>query len=322
MAYTKLRDLLSLATELQASSIGLTITEMMERTERSRATVERMLAGLYELGLEPKLSSLEEDHHLTKRWRIDSGVNSALLTLDNSERAALERLVPTLDEGIERRALTKVLAEQKPLSSHIAIDQATLIERTAHIGSVGPRTRANETQMRLFEEAIEGFERLELLYRAAGRAKATWREVEPLGLVFGRFGYLVARTRDIPITYRLDLVEEVKPTGTYFEAGRRDDFKSWVEESFGIFHGDDRLRVKLRFSGEAAKRAERVQFHPTQRNSRGRGKTLIVELHCRGHRELIHELCHPDWMGQVKIEEPQALREEYKAYLASLAEAL
>ena len=43
MAYTKLRDLLLLATELQASSIGLTIAEMMERTERSRATVERML---------------------------------------------------------------------------------------------------------------------------------------------------------------------------------------------------------------------------------------------------------------------------------------
>jgi len=94
------------------------------------------------------------------------------------------------------------------------------------------------------------------------------------------------------------------------------------EESFGIFYGDDRLRVKLRFSGEAARRAERVQFHPSQRNRRGRGKTLIVELHCRGHRELIHELCHPDWMGQVKIEEPQELRAENKAYPSSLAEAL
>ena len=52
MAYTKVRDLLLLAIELQASSIGLTIQDLMEKTGRSRKTVERMLNGLYELGLE------------------------------------------------------------------------------------------------------------------------------------------------------------------------------------------------------------------------------------------------------------------------------
>ena len=68
MAYTKLRDLLQLATELQGSSIGLTIDEMMKRTERSRDTIERMLMGLYELGIEVEQSRLETDHHRTKRW--------------------------------------------------------------------------------------------------------------------------------------------------------------------------------------------------------------------------------------------------------------
>ena len=76
MAYTKLRDLIYLAIELQASSVGLTMQDMMTKTERSRATVERMLNGLratrpgYGLELEPRASSLEEDHHLSKRWRI------------------------------------------------------------------------------------------------------------------------------------------------------------------------------------------------------------------------------------------------------------
>jgi predicted transcriptional regulator len=51
LAYTKLRDLVALAIELQSSSIGLTIDEIKDRTERSRATVERMLTGLGELGV-------------------------------------------------------------------------------------------------------------------------------------------------------------------------------------------------------------------------------------------------------------------------------
>ena len=51
------------------------------------------------------------------------------------------------------------------------------------------------------------------------------------------------------------------------------------------------------------------------RRTRG---ALIVYLRCQGHRELIHELCHPDWLGQVKIESPDSLREEFDDYLKKL----
>ena len=79
MAYTSLRDLVLLAIELQSTSIGLTMNETMERiAERkgkcSRKTAERMLRGLYELGLQPTPSQLESDHHSVKRWRIEGGV--------------------------------------------------------------------------------------------------------------------------------------------------------------------------------------------------------------------------------------------------------
>ena len=50
---------------------------------------------------------------------------------------------------------------------------------------------------------------------------------------------------------------------------------------------------------------------------RARGE-LVVDLRCQGHRELIHELCHPDWLGQVKIETPDSLREEFDDYLQQL----
>jgi predicted DNA-binding transcriptional regulator YafY len=323
MAYTKLRDLLQLATELQASSIGLTIQEMMTKTERSRASAERMLAGLYELGIEVEQSRLESDHHLTKRFRIQRGnLGSHLLQLEPTERAALERLSQTNLESQTQSALSKVLADSPSLAKNLAVDQAELISRTAHLGSVGPSIRVEETVMRVLEPSIQGFEEVKILYRASGRPKANWRAVRPLGLLFGRFGYLVGSMRGgAPLTFRLDLIEKIEATGTYFEPNPDWDFKRWASESYGIFHGDKVLNVKLRFKGEAAKRAERIIFHSSQRTEKGRNKTLVVHLRCRGHRELIHELCHPDWLGSVVIEEPESLKNEMQAYCDALRSA-
>ena len=105
-------------------------------------------------------------------------------------------------------------------------------------------------------------------------------------------------------------------------ASSKIQFKEWAEDSYGIFHGDKLLNVKLRFSGEAARRAEKVKFHPSQLTSKGKGNTLIVELLCKGNWELIHELLHPDWLGNVVIEEPEELKQEYEAYLAKSALAI
>ena len=323
MAYTKVRDLLLLAIELQASSIGLTIQDLMEKTGCSRKTVERMLNGLYELGLEPSASTVETDHHLTKRWRIEGSIPSIILEVEPTERSALERHREALQESLEKRALSKLLAQQERLSKHLAIDTEMLIERTAHLGKVGVRSLVDETLMSILERALQGFEELRFLYRAQGKTKASWRIVKPLGMLFGRFTYLVASTGNRnPATYRLDLIEKAELVGSYFEAKKGFNFKEWASESFGIFHGDSVLDVKLRFKKAVAKRAEKITFHPLQKIQNGRDGSLVVKLHCCGHWELLHELCHPDWLGNVVIEEPEELRKEYKEYLSRLQTAL
>ena len=156
MAYTKLSDMLGVALELRASSLGLTIDQLMERTGRSRKTVERMLHGLAGLGIEVEPSRLDSDHHLTKRWRLRGDMPGLLLSLQPQERGALERHMQTLTDSTTSRALAKLLANQKPLSNHLAIDEEELINRTAHIGRTGPRTQANEAHMAIFERSIQG----------------------------------------------------------------------------------------------------------------------------------------------------------------------
>ena len=320
MAYTKLRDLIQLAQDLQASSIGLTYEEMIEKLgERghkpSRKTVKRMMDGLYELGLEPKTVVLDADHHLTKRFKL-SGIPSELLLLETAEKVALERHLQTLQDGIEARAITKVLADNEPLGVQATNRLDSLINATAHTGNVSPRAKIDETQMRVLESAIDDLVEVKFNYRAQKAQSAVLRQVRPLGLLFGRFVYLVASTGNrAPISYRADLLENVEITNTVFYPKEDWNFKEWASESFGVFHGDALWNIKIRFAKEVAKRAEKVQFHPSQKISHGRNGSLVMELRCRGHRELIWELLHPDWIGHVKIESPEGLQKEYLGQL-------
>lgn len=220
-------------------------------------------------------------------------------------------------------AISKVLADSPSLAKNLAVDQAELISRTAHLGQVGPSIRVDETVMRVLETSIQGFEEVKILYRAGGKPRATRRTVRPLGLLFSRFGYLVASIKGAaPLTFRLDLVQKAELAGTYFEPRPNWDFKEWASESFGIFHGDKLLDVKLRFKDEAARRAERITSHPSQRNEHGRGRTLVVHLRCRGHRELIHELATQIGLVLSSLKSQRALETRWELTVMRLGQLI
>ena len=178
------------------------------------------------------------------------------------------------------------------------------------------RAKIDETQMRVLEKAIEDEAEVKFKYRAQKAKSAVLRQARPLGLLFGRFVYLVASTGNrAPISYHADLLENVEITDTHFVTKKGWNFKEWASESFGVFHGDALWNIKIRFSKDVANRAEKVQFHPSQKISHGRNGSLVIEMRCRGHRELIWELMHPDWIGHVKIESPEGLQIEYLGQL-------
>ena len=204
------------------------------------------------------------------------------------------------------------MADNEPLGVQATNRPDSLINATAHTGNVSPRAKIDETQMRVLESAIDDLVEVKFKYRAQKAQSADLRQVRPLGLLFGRFVYLVASTGNrAPISYRADLLENVEITDTVFYPKEGWNFKEWASESFGVFHGDALWNIKIRFSKNVAKRAEKVQFHPSQKISHGRNGSLVIEMRCRGHRELIWELLHPDWIGHVKIESPEGLQKDY-----------
>jgi predicted DNA-binding transcriptional regulator YafY len=286
---------------LQADRFGRTIPELMQEMECSRRTVVRLLEELRSWGLVERKGVRDSDHHLTKRYSLVGALPASMLSLGAIDCAALESLLETLPSGSERQALTKLLAAQNLAGVSASIDQETLIERVAYLGRVGPKATISHHILATLERAIQGFERLSMVYQTPDKGKPTPRTVEPLGLIYSRFGYLVARQGRTVKTFRFELIENVERTGEVFDAGRF-NLKAWAAESFGIYHGDELKTWKIVFSPKVAARAASVQFHPSERKIQLPDGSLQVTLRCRGERELRHELeFHPDWVGETVI---------------------
>jgi predicted DNA-binding transcriptional regulator YafY len=279
------------------------MAQMMAVTERSRRTVERMLDGLFELGIETETGQAVGEHHLLKRWRLTKPLPAPLVALEEAERLALEGVALTMPEGPARRALVKLLASQRSsVATGVAIDAHTLIDRTAYTAFSGPRYVGSETLIGQLERAIIGFEELNIRYRKDGEAAASAVRVKPLGLLFGRFGYMVGLASGKGIrTYRLNCIEGVALAGRTFTPPAWFNLKDWSAEAWGVYHGEALKTWRIVFSPKVAARAESVQFHPSEQKKRLSDGSLELIVRCRGETELLHEMQHPDWVGEVMI---------------------
>ena len=65
--------------------------------------------------------------------------------------------------------------------------------------------------------------------------------------------------------HRLDLLDSIEFTDVFFVPKVVWNFKERALQSSGVFHRDAHWDIKIRFAKEVAKRAEKVQFHPTQK---------------------------------------------------------
>ena len=317
MAYKGFEQILELATWLQASSVGLTLKQMIEETVLSphmdvtnRATIYRMLSFIdtrpHHFG---ELIKRKDDSGEV-RYRLER-MSSELFTLEAEERAMLEVHARQVDDFRLRGALTKVLAQRKGEIEFAIMEIQDLIDRTAHTGFSAPRSQINQTQITIIQRAITDGYQLAMSYLTQDGKKVS-RTVNPLGMLFGRYAYLVASTGNrAPITYRVDCISDARVVAKTFQEREGWNFKEWSEQSFGVFHGDAKLDVKIRFSKDRADRAKQITFHPQQKTEELKDGTYRVSFSARGHREMVWELMHPDWIGHVRIEAPEQLKNEY-----------
>ena len=319
MAYSKYRDISELTAYLGAYSRGVTITQMMEYLHKSRASVERMLLILQNMDLVEEAERTDFDHHLTKRWVLTDayGAKTAMITsLETAERLDLERLLSAQSDSPARSGLAKLLSKGSRLSLSGMFDLEESIERDATVGRIGPSNDVSLDVRNTIDYAIRAFQKLTFSY---GADSEKYREVSPAGLQFGSFVYLVGfEDAQTPKTYRLDLIRNIELSSQASELPRTWSFKDWSASSFGVYHGDEQIKVVLRFDASIAERISKVRLHSSQINTVEKDGSVTVLLSCCGHRELLHELMHPDWAGRVSIVSPESLKVELEQYVAAV----
>jgi predicted DNA-binding transcriptional regulator YafY len=130
-------------------------------------------------------------------------------------------------------------------------------------------------------------------------------------LLTGLRRYLVARPEHEPAgRMRLYIVESIasaKVAPEFFERDPGFDLKAFTDRAFGVFQNESEFgEVVWRFLPQAAERARRFQFHPSQQVQEEPDGSLTVRFHAAGLLEMCWHLYI--WGDQVEVLAPERLR--------------
>ena len=284
--YSRVSDIIELATFMSSKVQGITISDIEERYNVSRRTAERMRDSL--TCIFPQIDEIETTDN-KKHWGFINYSVNHLITFSPKEIVNLEQL--------QRRTTNELFMQ----TEGYAVRQM-------------PKYEINIEKLETVRTALQNSKIITGIYHGKERT------LEPLGMIYGEKIYLVAREKkkgeDI-YNYLLHKFENLKLTEKTFDKG---DFnlQEYSNQSFGVYHGEI-LNVKLRFTPEIMPEAIKYNFHPTQKVKVEKDGSLTVTFKASGEKEIIWHVFK--WGKDCKILEPKSLKNEYKKYLEEVLKA-
>ena len=321
--YNRLYELLTLINSLRGTLGGLTYDDIQDKFGWERKTVERMLRLLENTYLNSFVKERGDSNKMF--YRLARGDAFPPGCISESEVVALRTALGfvKMNEPLKLplESLAGKLESLKGGAAASNIEDMALASGTA--SAPRPYIKFDRKIMETLQTAILAYRVVKIKYRRADTA-ASPLTVCPLGFLYGiQNNYLVASYVDQtthPRHYILDQIQSVALTAKTFDA-KSFDLRKYAEKSFGswIAHGGG-YKVKWKVKPEAAERAERFVFHPTQKVTRQRDGGLIVEFVADGLKEMAWHLM--TWEGNIKPLAPKELIDEYRNQLKLAAEAL
>jgi predicted DNA-binding transcriptional regulator YafY len=236
-------------------------------------------------------------------WPVTEG---ELVALFLAERV-LQQYRGTPYAGALARVFRKIAAG---LPEQVTIDLGDL-DRVHSFRTSAPLGMEPETFLGLVA-AIRGRRRLALRYYSASRDAETQRQVDPyhLACVDGQWylvGYCHARTQVrmfVPARIRgLQVTEDA------FEPPADFRIEDYLARSFAVLRGGEgeAHRVRLRFTGPAARYVRERRWHPSQAVEETEDGALLMSLEVSHLREV--ERFVLSWLPDCEVLEPVALRQ-------------
>jgi len=149
----------------------------------------------------------------------------------------------------------------------------------------------------------------------------------PIRLAYHRGSlYLVGKhpAKDDICHWKVDRISAAEVTEFRFQSPDDFDLAKHLSSSFGIFHGDGEVHVKIRFSPTVARYVQESNWHASQRLTKEKGGSLIAEFDLDGTEEIKRwilsfgqhaEVLEPVSLANAILDEAIVMNQIYAEYI-------
>ena len=276
-----LRQWLLLKT-LSARHYGVTVAEMAADLGVTEKTIRRDLKAFCEVGF-PIVEAVGD--HGRKTWLIKAAGDQPEMSFAFDEALALylgrrflEPLAGTFLWEAAQSAFKKIRAcLGKKALAYLDKMAGNLHHKAVGIGDYSTKAELIDQLM----QAIEDHKATHIGYQSLKATEPVTYEIHPYGLTFHHGSlYLVAFScdRNELRHFKVDRIEDVEVSKFPFQMP--DDFRldEHFAKSFGVFHGDGDIRVKIRFLPRVARYVSESKWHESQCLAPQKDGSLLAEF--------------------------------------------
>ena len=169
---------------------------------------------------------------------------------------------------------------------------------------------------------IEDCRAVFITYQSMRATEPVTYDIYPYGLVYHRGAlYLVGRSvqRDEICHWKVARVEAAELTRVHFQRPEGFDLRRHLAGSFGVYHGDGDVHVKVRFAASVARYVAESVWHESQRLAPQKDGSLLAEFELSNTEEVKRWIL--SFGPAALILSPPSLREEIAADLQTMSQA-
>jgi len=305
---------------LSANRYGRTVQELVDEMKVSAKTIRRDLETFQSVGF--PLKEVVGDFG-RKKWHLEVGKHESDLNFAFDEAIALylgrrflEPLAGTLFWDAAQRAFKKIRAMLGPK----AIRYMEQFAQVFHQTTLGANDYADKAE--LIDELMQGIEgqlAVFITYQSQRATEPVTYDVHPYGLIYHRGAlYLVgmAVQHNEIRHWKVSRIENADLTKVRFERPREFDLQKHLAGSFGVFHADGDVRLKVRFAANVARYVAESQWHSSQKLTPQKDGSLVAEFRLSGTEEFKRWVM--SFGAAAVVLEPAKLRDEVTYELKAL----
>jgi proteasome accessory factor B len=171
--------------------------------------------------------------------------------------------------------------------------------------------------------AIEERRAMFITYQSLRATEPVTYDVYPFGLAYHRGSlYLIghAPQHDAIRHWKVDRIEAAKLEALHFNRPEDFDLQEHFAKSFGVFHGDGAVHVKVRFSPTVARYVQESTWHASQKLTKEKDGGLLADFDLGDTEEIMRwilsfgrhvEVLEPTLLVKQMSDEAAAMRQVY-----------